>query len=112
MRSIRVMAVLGILIFPMALFCVGIIHLAAIATDQKPAPEAVSAMAVVSYIGIFYALLFAIVVFAKIKKRTTYSIDTEPGLSAKLIELNDLKQRGILSDDEFQSMKIEVMKKG
>ena len=55
-------------------------------------------------LGMLYAIPYSIVGLI-IKKNKT-----EKSATQQLIELTELKEKGILSDDEFQAKKIDLLK--
>ncbi|MFN4144984.1 MAG: SHOCT domain-containing protein [Runella sp.] len=103
MKTVRTMAIFGIVWFLLSFLC--------IATMQQSAyygtKSDIDALAGWGYLGVLYALAFAIVVASKVKASTPTG---EQNRMAKLIELSELRRRGILSDDEFQIMKIDLLR--
>ncbi|MDR0982808.1 MAG: SHOCT domain-containing protein [Culturomica sp.] len=55
-------------------------------------------------LGLLYALPYAIVGLVKSRKKQ------EKNATQELIALNELKEKGILSEDEFQAKKTELLK--
>ena len=59
------------------------------------------------YLGLLYAIPFAIVVLVQTNKKET----PDKNVTQELLKLNELKEKGILSEDEFQSMKLNLLRK-
>lgn len=56
-------------------------------------------------LGMLYAIPFAIVALVKSNKKIK-----ETSVTQELIKLNELKEKGILTQDEFQAKKIDLLK--
>ena len=86
------MSIIGIVWFSLSLICMSIFS----KTDI---------MAALGWgcLAILYALPFSIVVLVKSNKMNN-------SIFQKLERLNDLKEKGILSEDEFQVKKMDLLK--
>lgn len=93
----KVMAIIGIVFFSICV--ISVMELA----DGELYEDAMA----VGLLGLFYALPFAIVVLVQVNKKDNPKID----ITQELLKLNDLKDKGILSDEEFQSMKMNLLRK-
>lgn len=88
------MSIIGIVWFSLSLFCiVGFIE-----TDL----EAAAGWGV---LGMLYAIPFAIVGLVKSGKSTSRSVN----ISQELLKLGELKEKGFLTEDEFQARKAELL---
>ncbi len=58
------------------------------------------------YLGLLYALPFSIVVLVQTSRKE----NVDKNITIELLKLNELKEKGGLSDDEFKSMKINLLK--
>lgn len=56
-------------------------------------------------LGMLYAIPFAIVGLVKSHKTTK-----EGNVTQELLKLSELKDKGVLSDDEFQAKKVDLLK--
>lgn len=57
--------------------------------------------------GLLYALAFTIVVLVQSIKKSHYDVD----LNNELIKLGELREKNILTEEEFKSLKITLLKK-
>ena len=89
------MSIIGIVWFSLSLLCI----LAFINSDME-------ASAGWGLLGMLYALPYAIVGLVNSNKKTK----TEKSATQELIELAELKEKGILTEDEFQAKKIDLLK--
>ena len=91
----KIMSIIGIVWFSLSLLCI----LAFINSDME-------ASAAWGFLGMLYALPYAIVGLVNSNKKTK----TEKSATQELIELAELKEKGILTEDEFQAKKIDLLK--
>jgi Short C-terminal domain len=101
----KTMSIIGIVLFAFAF-----IIIVAFQQDAYESHTAVDTLAGWGYISVFYGIALAIVGLVKSKSMAT-AIVKEQNTTEKLIELNNLRQKGILSEDEFQAMKIDLLKR-
>lgn len=90
----KTMSIIGIVWFSISLLCI----LAFYETDLDAAIGW-------GMLGMLYAIPYSIVGLInsnKIRENSSYN---------ELIKLNDLKEKGILSEDEFNSKKMELLRK-
>lgn len=99
------MSIIGIVLFALAFIIMVVFQ-----QDAYESHAAVDTVAGWAYISVFYGIAFAIVVLVK-SKSTLILTNKEPITTEKLIEINNLRQKGILSEDEFQAMKIDLLKR-
>ena len=92
----KVMAIIGIVWFSISILCIG-------SLQNSLNDEAVGW----GYLGLLYAIPFAIVVLVQTNKKET----PDKNVTQELLKLNELKEKGILSEDEFQSMKLNLLRK-
>jgi hypothetical protein len=92
----KVMAIIGIVWFSISILCIG-------EFQNSLNDEAVGW----GYLGLLYAIPFAIVVLVQTNKKET----PDKNVTQELLKLNELKEKGILSEDEFQSMKLNLLRK-
>jgi Na+/proline symporter len=109
MKTIRVMAIIGIVWFSLSFFGLSITQQSAYADSSR---DNIDSLAGWGFLAALYALAFAIVVVAKVKKpvQILSTPTANRSTTAKLIELNELRQKGVLSEDEFHAMKLDVLK--
>ena len=93
----KVMAIIGIVFFSICML--GVIASA----EEEVYDEAL----VWGFLGLLYALPFAIVVLVQVNKKDNPKIE----VTQELLKLNELKDKGILSEEEFQSMKMNLLRK-
>jgi hypothetical protein len=91
----KIMSIIGIVWFSLSLLCI----LAFLESDLE-------ASAGWGMLGMLYAIPFAIVGLVKSNKKE----NKEVSVMQELLKLNDLKEKGILSEDEFQAKKIDLLK--
>ena len=91
----KIMSIIGIVWFSLSLICIFAFY----ETDLL-------ASAGWGMLGLFYALPFAITSLIKSNKRQ----DKEKNITQELIAMHELKEKGILSEDEFQTKKSELLK--
>jgi len=91
----KAMSIIGIIWFSLSFFCV-------IAFNNSMNDEAVGW----GILGMLYAIPYSIVGLVQSNKKNK----TEISATQKLIELAELKEKGILSEDEFQAKKIDLLK--
>jgi hypothetical protein len=101
----RTMSIIGIVLFALAF-----IIMVAFQQDAYESHSAVDTLAGWGYISVFYGIAFAIVVLVKSKSNSPTLTNKEQTTTEKLIEINNLRQKGILDEDEFQAMKIDLLK--
>ena len=92
----KVMAIIGIVWFSISILCID-------SFQNSLNDEAVGW----GYLGLLYAIPFAIVVLVQTNKKET----PDKNVTQELLKLNELKEKGILSEDEFQSMKLNLLRK-
>jgi hypothetical protein len=92
----KVMAIIGIVWFSLSLLCMS-------SFQNGMNDEALGW----GYLGMFFALPLAIVVLVQTNKKGL----SEKNLTNELIKLKELKDNGILNDNEFESMKLNLLKK-
>jgi hypothetical protein len=93
----KVMAIIGIVFFSICM-------LGVIASAEEEVYDEALAW---GFLGLLYALPFAIVVLVQVNKKDNPKIE----VTQELLKLNDLKDKGILSEEEFQSMKMNLLRK-
>jgi len=91
----KVMSIIGIVWFSLSFFC-------AIGLNNGMNDEAVGW----GILGMLYAIPYSIVGLIQSNKKK----QTEKSTTQQLIELAELKEKGILSEDEFQAKKIDLLK--
>jgi hypothetical protein len=91
----KVMSIIGIVWFSLSLICV-------IGFSNSMNDEAVGW----GMLGMLYAIPYSIVGLIQSNKKN----QTEKSATQQLIELAELKEKGILSEDEFQAKKIDLLK--
>lgn len=107
MKTVRRMAVFGIIWFLLSFLCIAIMQQSAYYGTKSD----IDALAIWGYLGVLYALGFAIVVVIKVKIPVPSSFIISPLARAdRLLELGELRQKGILSEDEFQVMKMDILR--
>ena len=87
------MSIIGIVWFSLSLICI----LAFLESD-------IEASAGWGMLGMLYAIPLAIVGLVKSNKP-----DKELNVTAELLKLSELKEKGILSEDEFQAKKKDLL---
>ena len=92
----KVMAMIGIVWFSLSILCIG-------SFQNNRNNEAVGW----GYLGLLYAIPFAFVVLVQTSEKET----PDKNVTQELLKLNELKEKGILSEDEFQSMKLNLLRK-
>jgi Mn2+/Fe2+ NRAMP family transporter len=102
----KTMSIIGIVLFAFAF-----IIMVAFQQDAYESHNAVDTLAGWGYISVFYGIAFAIVVLVKSKSSTTTLTNKEQTTTEKLIEINNLRQKGILDEDEFQAMKLDLLRR-
>lgn len=91
----KVMSIIGIIWFSFSLICV-------VGFSNNMNDEAVGW----GILGMLYAIPYSIVgLIQSIKKNKV-----EKSTTQQLIELAELKEKGILSEDEFQAKKVDLLK--
>lgn len=93
----KVMAIIGIVWFSICMLCV------ISSTEEEIYYDAFG----FGLLGLLYAIPFAIVVLVQVNKKDNPKIE----VTQELLKLNDLKDKGILSEEEFQSMKMNLLRK-
>jgi len=92
----KVMAIIGIVWFSLSILCIG-------SFQNSLNDEAVGW----GYLGLLYAIPFSIVVLVQTnKKEIPYKNVTQ-----ELLKLSELKEKGILSEEEFQTLKFNLFRK-
>lgn len=99
------MSIIGIVLFALAF-----IIMVAFQQDAYESHNAVDTLAGWGYISVFYGIAFSIVVLVK-SKSVNILPNKEQTTTEKLIEINNLRQKGILDEDEFQAMKIDLLRR-
>lgn len=89
------MSIIGIVWFSLSLICV-------IGLSNSMNDEAVRW----GMLGMLYAIPYSIVGLIQSNKKK----QTEKSTIQQLIELAELKEKGILSEDEFQAKKVDLLK--
>jgi uncharacterized oligopeptide transporter (OPT) family protein len=89
----KIMSIIGIVWFSLSLICI----FAFFESDLE-------ASAGWGMLGMLYAIPLAIVGLVKSKKP-----DKELNVTAELLKLSELKEKGILSEDEFQAKKKDLL---
>ena len=93
----KVMAIIGIVWFSICILCV-------ISSIEEEIYDDAFGFGL---LVLLYALPFAIVVLVQVNKKDNLKID----ITQELLKLNNLKDKGILSEEEFQSMKMNLLRK-
>ena len=91
----RIMSIIGIVWFGISLICV-----VGFSINAKGAAVGWGML------GLLYAIPYSIVGLIQSSTKR----QTEKSTTQRLIELAELKEKGILSEDEFQAMKIDLLK--
>lgn len=106
----RVMAIIGIIWSVLSILCMGSVQEKAYTYS-----DSVDALAGWGYLGLIYALALAIVVVVQTSKsntpKNTYGSIGSPNITGRLIELANLRQKGLLSNDEFEAIKLSILRK-
>ena len=89
----KIMSIIGIVLFSLSLICI----LAFLESD-------IEASAGWGMLGMLYAIPLAIVGLVKSNKPKK-----ELNVTAELVKLSELKEKGILSEDEFQAKKKDLL---
>jgi len=90
----KTMSVIGIVWFSFSLFCL----IAFFKTNM-------AASVGWGMLALFYAIPYAIAGLIKSNEQSTNKVS----VTQQLVELNELKEKGILSADEFQAKKIDLL---
>lgn len=91
----KTMSIIGIVWFSLSFICI-----AALSRFD------VRAAAGWGILGMLYAIPYSIVGLVKSNKKS----DKEMNMTQKLIELSELKGKGLLSEDEFYAQKTDLLK--
>ena len=91
----KVMSIIGIVWFSLSLICI-------VSFTNGMNDEAVGW----GILGMLYAIPYAIVGLLKSNKKDKAEISA----IQELVKLNELKEKGILTDDEFQAKKVDLLK--
>ena len=91
----KTMSIIGIVWFSLSFLCIALLI-----------KQDVEAAAGWGILGMLYALPYSIVGLVKSKK----SSNKEINVTQELIKLSELKEKGVLTDDEFQAKKIDLLK--
>jgi len=92
----KVMAIIGIVWFSISILCL-------VSFNNSLNDEAVGW----GFLALLYALPFSIVVLVQTNKKET----PDKNVTQELLKLNELKEKGILSEEEFQSIKLNLLRK-
>jgi predicted membrane protein len=97
MRALKVLSIIGIIYFALCLLC---ILLLASGSDYF-------ASSGWGLLAVFYAIPFSIVTLVVSAKSKTE--DTGSSISDRLVEIHDLKEKGILTEQEYLTQKAIIL---
>ncbi|RFS15055.1 SHOCT domain-containing protein [Emticicia sp. C21] len=115
MKTLKVMSIIGIVWMGLCFIVISTVQNDSYYDASK---ANIDTLAGWGYFGLLYLLAFSIVALIHANKQSKLAnlkeskIKLQPSnTSEKLIQLDELRQKGILSEDEFQAMKIDILRK-
>lgn len=100
MKSLKIMSIIGIVLFSFAFLVVAL-------TIDSTDPDIPIGWGL---IGLLYAIPFSIVVLVQSIKLKGKSMSNINNIATTLISLNELKEKKIITEEEFNQKKSQILK--
>ncbi len=107
MKTMRVMSILGIVFFTLSILIYLAFLVGSVEVYIQITNELVEILSLMGFLGLLYALSLSIVMFFKSVKKQKNLINAY--VTEELIKLYDLKEKGILTEEEFNTKKVQLL---